>query len=332
MAAAAHACLLAMTCCGYCYHGANSHGAGAFIHSTHTGARQPRTRVVPATDNSGATATSSSLTRIRRTRTTLQLQQQPQQHQHQHQHHRRRRHHHHYQWRETLSFSHARLRALPEDTGAESTSGASPQPAASEAEEPTTGGEGSTPPARGRSGAGIGVSGTSSSSGLDTQFISKLARRMADSFPLLTADEIKSEVRALLNPETKAEANKVFCCMYSTSYSYNSSHVSTRCCVGCGVVLRAELMLLCHVCFEKASSSGKGLIGVDLHLGFLADSFVGSVWAYFFASSVLIIIEIRRRPPALPTNRDNTGKGEGMVGVNWRRCDGLFVLVHLPSW
>ncbi|CBN74878.1 conserved unknown protein [Ectocarpus siliculosus] len=40
---------------------------------------------------------------------------------------------------------------------------------------------------------------------LDGQFISKLAKRLADSFPLLTTEEIKKEVRALLNPETKGD-------------------------------------------------------------------------------------------------------------------------------
>ena len=64
---------------------------------------------------------------------------------------------------------------------------------------------------RGRPGAGGGGGGGGggTSTGLDGQFISKLARRLADSFPLLTADEIKNEVRRLLKPETKGEGNKV---------------------------------------------------------------------------------------------------------------------------
>lgn len=48
----------------------------------------------------------------------------------------------------------------------------------------------------GRGGAGKGLEGS---------LISRLSRRVADSFPLLTADEIKKEIRALLNPETKGE-------------------------------------------------------------------------------------------------------------------------------
>lgn len=59
----------------------------------------------------------------------------------------------------------------------------------------------------GRKSRGAGSSGAST--GKDGQFISKLARRLADSFPLLTADEIKNEVRRLLKPETKGEGNKV---------------------------------------------------------------------------------------------------------------------------
>lgn len=54
-------------------------------------------------------------------------------------------------------------------------------------------------------GAG-GEPGRGGGKGLEGRLISRLSRRVADSFPLLTADEIKNEIRALLNPETKAES------------------------------------------------------------------------------------------------------------------------------
>lgn len=98
--------------------------------------------------------------------------------------------------------SSTRLRALPEDTGVDSgTRSSAPAPDPTETE-----GAGGGRRRQGAAGAGAGA-GTGT--GLDGQFISKLARRLADSFPLLTADEIKNEVRRLLNPETKGEANKV---------------------------------------------------------------------------------------------------------------------------
>lgn len=54
-------------------------------------------------------------------------------------------------------------------------------------------------------GAG-GEPGRGGGKGLEGRLISRLSRRVADSFPMLTADEIKNEIRALLNPETKAES------------------------------------------------------------------------------------------------------------------------------
>ncbi|CAM9092701.1 unnamed protein product [Pylaiella littoralis] len=204
-AAAAHVCLLVATCCS-CYHHASSHAAGAFIYNTQVAKfrRQQHRGLVPATGNTPGASTFPSLTRIRRTTTTLRLQQQQQQHQQQHQ---QQQQQHHHLWRESSRYPHVLLRALPEDS-------TSPPASASEATETdevgasATGGEEKVPPARGRSRADTGGSGTSSGSGPENQFIGKLTRRMADSFPMLTADEIKSEVRALLNPEAKAEANK----------------------------------------------------------------------------------------------------------------------------
>lgn len=90
---------------------------------------------------------------------------------------------------------------MPEDTGVDSsTRSSAPAPDVTETEGASGG--------RRRPGAGGGGAG-GTGTGLDGQFVSKLARRLADSFPLLTADEIKNEVRRLLNPETKGEANKV---------------------------------------------------------------------------------------------------------------------------
>lgn len=93
------------------------------------------------------------------------------------------------------SSSLSRLRALPEDTDVEGTASKIPSTASSASDAAETKGEG------GRKSRGT-------STGKD-QFISKLARRLADSFPFLTADEIKNEVRMLLNPETKGEMSKV---------------------------------------------------------------------------------------------------------------------------
>ena len=62
-------------------------------------------------------------------------------------------------------------------------------------------GETASPGAGGEPGRGGGAAGK----GLEGRLISRVSRRVADSFPLLTADEIKNEIRALLNPEAKGE-------------------------------------------------------------------------------------------------------------------------------
>lgn len=97
--------------------------------------------------------------------------------------------------------SYSRLRALPEDADVESSTRGGPSTTSSASEATEAGGL----PGRAEGGRKSAAAGT----GKDGQFISKLSRRLADSFPLLTADEIKNEVRMLLNPETKGELNKV---------------------------------------------------------------------------------------------------------------------------
>lgn len=167
--------------------------AGAFIHGSHarnfdagpslparspSSARQP-VGVIPIP--------SLTATCARRPQPRHQLQNQP---------------------REASRSSYARLRALPEDTDVESSTSRGPAAASSASEATETEGV----PGNSRSSAeggkkSCGGAGSSSgtSTGKDGQFISKLSRRLADSFPLLTADEIKNEVRMLLNPETKVE-------------------------------------------------------------------------------------------------------------------------------
>eukprot|EP00752_Nemacystus_decipiens_P010935 g9718.t1 len=92
---------------------------------------------------------------------------------------------------------------MPEDTDVEGSTSRSPSATSSSSEASEM--EGMPSGDAGRKSRGAG---STTSTGKDGQFISKLARRLADSFPLLTADEIKNEVRMLLNPETKGEANK----------------------------------------------------------------------------------------------------------------------------
>lgn len=56
-------------------------------------------------------------------------------------------------------------------------------------------------PARGSAGGGKGAVP------VELEFIGKLSRRLADSFPLLTADEITSRARELLDPESKGQVD-----------------------------------------------------------------------------------------------------------------------------
>ncbi|CAM9137694.1 unnamed protein product [Scytosiphon promiscuus] len=113
--------------------------------------------------------------------------------------------------------STGRLRALPEDTDMESTATSTsagtsntPPTAVSSAQTGTEIKDGVTENndeaqhndaagGRRRDGSGSGGGG---SSGVDREFINKLARRLADSSPSMTADEIDKEVGKLLNPET----------------------------------------------------------------------------------------------------------------------------------
>lgn len=89
----------------------------------------------------------------------------------------------------------------------------------------TVPGDTASPGAGGEPGRAGGAAGK----GLEGRLISRLSRRVADSFPLLTADEIKNEIRALLNPETKGDSkvrqtsrgDSTLCVLY-VSYKYTS--------------------------------------------------------------------------------------------------------------
>lgn len=193
----AHVTALAATCSLY-----SISQAGAFVQHSH--ARAFRTHPSPsaggfsslgarARAGQGSTVATSCSSRSRWfPRTTLRQQQQ-------HHRHQRRR----------SGPSHVRLGALPEGSGGErTTADEAIESGRTETERSADdAGSGRTQRAAGSvaGGGGGGGGAGKGAGGLDGQFISKLAKRLADSFPMLTTEEIKKEVRALLNLETKGD-------------------------------------------------------------------------------------------------------------------------------
>lgn len=189
----AHVTALAATCSLYSFS-----QAGALVQHSHAGAfrAQPspptgdfsslgaRARTGRGMISSTVATSCSSPSRF--PRTTLRQQQ-----------------HHHHQCRRSRP-SHVRLGALPEDSGGESTT-ADETIESGRAETERSADDAGSGRNNRRAGSGGGGSGGAGKGTLDGQFISKLAKRLAGSFPLLTTDEIKKEVRALLNPETKGD-------------------------------------------------------------------------------------------------------------------------------
>ncbi|CAM9092949.1 unnamed protein product [Ectocarpus sp. 4 AP-2014] len=197
----AHVTALAATCSLYSFS-----QAGAFVQHSHAGAF--RAHPSPSAGGfsplgararagqgmiSSTVATSCSSPSRWFPRTTMRQQQ---------------RHHHHQRRRSRPS--HVRLGALPEGSGGERTTAdeaIESGPTETERSADDAGSGRSQRRRAGGSAAGGGGGGGAGkgTGGLDGQFISKLSKRLADSFPLLTTEEIKKEVRALLNPETKGD-------------------------------------------------------------------------------------------------------------------------------
>ncbi|CAM9761315.1 unnamed protein product [Ectocarpus sp. 12 AP-2014] len=197
----AHVTALAATCSLYSFR-----QAGAFVHHSHAGAFRAhpspsaggfsplgaRARAGQGMISSAVVATSCSSPSRWFPRTTLRQQQQ----------------HHRHQRRRSRP-SQVRLGALTEGSGDErTTADEAIESGRTETERSADdAGSGRSQRAAGSAagGGGGGCGAGKGAGGLEGQFISKLTKRLADNFPLLTTEEIKKEVRALLNPETKGD-------------------------------------------------------------------------------------------------------------------------------